>query len=1179
MGEVHEVLDQERGIRCALKVLKQEGALDALRFKREFRAIAGYHHPNLVRLFDLVQLEGGRLGYTMELLEGSNLFSVLCGEGSLPPGTGGEARPATTARLPPAEGKAAAFSGGDVTWLDHGEGPDPGPPPPQAVPVVAEPRTAPCCDLVALSVVLGQVLDALDFLHQRGIVHRDLKPENIMVDPRGRVRLLDFGIIERIRDDPEAGTIRGTPGYMAPELFLGQRAEPASDLYALGCLLFRLLSGRLPFPSSNLAELGVAHTLRDPPPIARLVSGLPGELEWVCDALLRKSPAARPSIAAIRERLGLRPKEAGPTEAGAGGPGLVERATERGVLREELARALAGAPRVVLLSGASGMGKSTLASVFREDAREAGCVILEGRCYEREALPFRALGSCMDELALLLSRWPKAERGPLADDARAVSAMFGGFALIAGDAPPSHAPPRGEVFAALRRILAAVARQRPLLLLIDDLQWTDAESIELITALLSAPSIGRLLLLGLARPVDDPAHPLAALSSRREVSSLSLSPLTPGSVRQMFEGLLGPREDGAYEALIARSQGNPFFVRQLSLAMRARPELASAGRLLDLGELVEVRREGLSEGARALLDLCSAVGSPASLRTLGGASGTGEIQAPLDELLLAGLLSVAFSPKAKEGRRIAYDVSHDAFRERIYAAIAPARRRELHRRLLAALERDPDASKESLLRHAQAVGDRALTYRYARAAAQEAQARLSYERAAALHDVVLSCVPEGTPGDERAALHLEASLARHGMNDYPSVKRHLGSALSLLRVNLPTGLLSLAADTARLAALRLLRGPGDRPPTTYGPEAKARLQAVSALTHLIEIYITDNQPVPAIHATLLALALAETCPPSPELAVARSMMAACLAMVHRFDQGQRYLDAALALARHIDDRVARGSVAVIGSEVLLARSRFTEAIAMREQGHALYTEEGAHERAIHALAMVQVVHQIEGSAGGIEQISERLAALARRYGDPIRLSTSSMSLAMVALRKGDLASAESHLAHADGLLESRSHGIIESQRLSLHALLLARQGKPEQAVARVKSFLASLSEPAGPPVIVVFVSAAAEALYRAGTRVAEGPRVIRAMDRFLRLLAVTQPFVRPILLLHRARHERDRRRALSLAREAAEACEARGLRYELGRALQLRASLEEDAPLARMLARRATEELEVCGAG
>jgi tetratricopeptide (TPR) repeat protein len=1175
MGTVHEVLDREREIRCALKVLKQEGALDELRFRREFRAIAGYHHPNLVRLFDLVQLDDGRLGFTMELLEGSNLFSVLCGEGSLPPSAAEEAPLAS-----PAEGKATAFLRGDATRLDHDEGPDPDHPPAPVVPEAAEPRTAPRCDLVALSVVLGQVLDALDFLHQRGIVHRDLKPENIMVDPRGRVRLLDFGIIERIRDDdPEAGSIRGTPGYMAPELFLAERATPASDLYALGCVLFRLLSGRLPFPSSNPAELGVAHTLRAPPPIARLVSDLPDDLAWVCDALLQKSPAARPTIAVLRERLGLRPQDAGLSAASLDDPGLVERAAEREVLREELARALAGAPRVVLLSGASGMGKSTLASAFREDARAAGCVILEGRCYEREALPFRALGSCMDELSLLLSRWPRAERASLADDARTVSTMFGGFSLIAGDGPPSRAPPRGEVFSALRRILAGVARQRPLLLLIDDLQWTDAESIELITALLSAPPLGRLLLLGLARPVDDPAHPLAALSSRREVRSISLSPLAPGSVRRMIEGLLGPREEGAYEALIARSQGNPFFVRQLSLALRDRPDLASAGRLPGLDELVEARRGGLSEGARALLDLCSAVGAPASLRTLDDASGPGGIQAPLDELLLAGLLSVAFSPKAKEGRRIAYDVSHDAFRERVYAAIAPTRRRELHRRLLSSLERDPDASKESLLRHAQAVGDRVRIHRYARAAAREAQARLSYERAAALYDVALSSVPGDAPVDERADLHLEASLARHGMNDYPSVKRHLGSALALLRVEVPAGPPALAADTARLVALRLLRGPGDRPPKASGPEGKARLRAVSALLHLIEIHITDNQPVPAVHATFLALALAETCPPSPELAVARSMVAACFAMIHWLDQGQRYLDAALALAHRLEDRVARASVLVIGSEVLLARSRFPEAIAMREQAHTLYAEEGAHERAIHALAMVQVARQLQGQADEIEGISERLAALARRYGDPIRLSTSSMSLAMVALRRGDLSSAEAHLAHADGLLKDRSHGIIESQRLSLHALLSARRGEPEAAITRVEAFLASLREPAGPPVVTLFVSAAAEALHRAGAQAPGGPQVVRAMDRFLRRLAVTQPFVRPLLQLHRARHEPDRKRALSLAREAVRACEARGLRYELGRALELQASLEGDPILARALARRAAVELKVCGAG
>jgi serine/threonine protein kinase len=78
MGAVYEVLDQEQDRRCALKVLKRREALDELRFRREFREIAGYHHPNLVRLFDLVKLPDGHLGYTMELIEGGDLWSVLC---------------------------------------------------------------------------------------------------------------------------------------------------------------------------------------------------------------------------------------------------------------------------------------------------------------------------------------------------------------------------------------------------------------------------------------------------------------------------------------------------------------------------------------------------------------------------------------------------------------------------------------------------------------------------------------------------------------------------------------------------------------------------------------------------------------------------------------------------------------------------------------------------------------------------------------------------------------------------------------------------------------------------------------------------------------------------------------------------------------------------------------------
>jgi serine/threonine-protein kinase len=231
MGAVWEVEDRERGGRCALKVmpLATDGE-GLLRFKREFRSVAGIDHPNLVRLLDLAT-DGERWFYTMELVDGVDFLTAVAARHASEPRSDRLAPPSTeTLRLrAPALGDARPFR---QAWS-------------------VRPRTLPTtpCDLERLGVVLPQLLDALACLHEHGLVHRDLKPKNILVSPVGRLRLLDFGIVQRLAADrlTAAGTIIGTLAYMSPEQCEEAEITPASDLYSLGCLLFHVLAGAPPF--------------------------------------------------------------------------------------------------------------------------------------------------------------------------------------------------------------------------------------------------------------------------------------------------------------------------------------------------------------------------------------------------------------------------------------------------------------------------------------------------------------------------------------------------------------------------------------------------------------------------------------------------------------------------------------------------------------------------------------------------------------------------------------------------------------------------------------------------------------------------------------------------------------------------------------------------------------------
>ncbi len=247
MGEVwaawHKGLQRE----VALKVLRApEGdAQAAARFEREVSAMTELTHPNTVRVFDYGVTDDGITYYAMELLRGENLVELVAREGPLP-----------------AE---------------------------RAVYLVA------------------QAARALAEAHARGMVHRDVKPENLFVTVAGGerdfVKVLDFGIVRRAADEGGAhltktGAIAGTPAYIAPEITRGEPVTPRADVYALGAVLYFLLTGRTPFEGQNVFALLVAH-LNEPvtPPSALAKRPIAPDVEAVVMRCLEKQPDARPADA------------------------------------------------------------------------------------------------------------------------------------------------------------------------------------------------------------------------------------------------------------------------------------------------------------------------------------------------------------------------------------------------------------------------------------------------------------------------------------------------------------------------------------------------------------------------------------------------------------------------------------------------------------------------------------------------------------------------------------------------------------------------------------------------------------------------------------------------------------------------------------------------------------------
>lgn len=352
MGAVYEVEDQHTVARVALKLMLDPRPARVRRFKREFRAVADLHHPNLLELHELF-VEDDRWFFTMELIDGQSLRdSVLY------------------------SGDAGTLSEVEVVAGD--------------IPSPVEPTPAMAPD--ALLRVVPQIIEGLGHLHAHTIIHCDLKPSNVLVGLDGRVRLADFGLASLFDPDRTVAGSKvaaGTRGYMAPELFRGYPPSPKTDLYALGCVVFELATGQLPYPS-----VADALSATEAPRIDNRVRGVPEHLVTLCAELIAADPDARPTLLDCRDRL----DACGRTSWAPPRTVFVGRQPQLQRLHAHLDDAEGGAPQVVTIEGASGLGKSSLAARCASNARRRGFVTVTGRCHARERVPFAALDQIVDQL-------------------------------------------------------------------------------------------------------------------------------------------------------------------------------------------------------------------------------------------------------------------------------------------------------------------------------------------------------------------------------------------------------------------------------------------------------------------------------------------------------------------------------------------------------------------------------------------------------------------------------------------------------------------------------------------------------------------------------------------------------------------------------------------------------------
>jgi PAS domain S-box-containing protein len=452
------------------------------------------------------------------------------------------------------------------------------------------------------------IAGTLSKVHGRGLIHKDIKPSNIFVDrTTWAVKFAGFGIASRLTRERQTSKlpefIAGTLAYMAPEQTgrMNRSVDSRCDLYAIGITLYQMLTGALPFSASEPMEWIHCHIARQPVAPNDRLKNIPAPLSAIIMKLLAKTPEARYQTAAGLER-DLRHcladwDQQGRIDSFPLGRNdvsdrllipekLYGRARDVEMLLASFDRIVkSGAPELVLVSGYSGIGKSSVVNELHKVLVPPRGLFASGKFdqYKRD-IPYSTLAQAFQSLIrpllgmndMELSAWRSALMEALGPNGQLVVDLVPELKVIIGDQPavPELAPQdsRRRFQLVFRRFINVFARpEHPLALFLDDLQWLDTATLDLLQELLTGPDLRHLMLIGAYRDNEvDAAHPLkqqlqAIEFAGGKLEEITLTPLSQEELGQLMADTLRcelARAASLAQLVYDKTGGNPFFAIQ-----------------------------------------------------------------------------------------------------------------------------------------------------------------------------------------------------------------------------------------------------------------------------------------------------------------------------------------------------------------------------------------------------------------------------------------------------------------------------------------------------------------------------------------------------------------------------------------------------------------------------------------